>query len=34
MVPFQADFAFVSGTDMKSSLIEERISSLTGSLLL
>ncbi|KNA17577.1 hypothetical protein SOVF_078130 [Spinacia oleracea] len=30
MVPFQADFAFVSGTDMKSSLIEERISSLTG----
>ncbi|XP_019106001.1 mannosyl-oligosaccharide glucosidase GCS1 isoform X2 [Beta vulgaris subsp. vulgaris] len=29
-VPFKADFAFVSGTDTKSSSIEERISSLTG----
>lgn len=30
MVPFKADFAFVSGTDMKSSWEEERISGLTG----
>ncbi|XP_021746583.1 mannosyl-oligosaccharide glucosidase GCS1-like [Chenopodium quinoa] len=30
MVPFKADFAFVSGTDMKNSRIDERISSLTG----
>ncbi|XP_057543568.1 mannosyl-oligosaccharide glucosidase GCS1-like [Amaranthus tricolor] len=30
MVPFKADFAFISGTDMEDPRIDERISSLTG----
>ncbi|XP_043704692.1 mannosyl-oligosaccharide glucosidase GCS1 [Telopea speciosissima] len=32
-IPFQTDIAFVSGTDMESSRVGERVKSLTGSLL-
>lgn len=30
-IPFKTDIAFISGTDLESSRVEERVSSLTGS---